>query len=69
MSLIYRKQDGHPIDLELAVEGTDDKTLFKIIVEVDGVEVLEWGSRDPFSERRALAKGFMAGYEYAKKNP
>jgi len=66
MSIIYKKENGYPCDLELSVLAESGCRPL-IVVKIDGHEKLNFETDEPSSARRAFAKGFFAGITYAER--
>mgnify|MGYP001264816675 FL=1 len=66
MSIIYRKKNGYPCDLELKAEEHGD--WFDVSIIINGAEQigLMYSTKYLHETRKAWAKGFFAGITYAE---
>lgn len=63
----YKKEHGYPVNLEIKTER--DWEWVDVSIFINGEEQIfeAFDTKCPIETRKAWARGFFAGYEYAKK--
>ena len=68
MSIIYKKENGYPCDLDLSARA-EAYGWYHVMVKIDGKDypALNWPTKELEETRKRFAKGFFAGWNYAEK--
>jgi hypothetical protein len=69
MSLIFKKEHGYPVDLEIKAESEADSKWYYVSIIINDKEQLQlaFDTKYPIETRKAWANGFFAGYTFSEK--